>query len=67
MDEIDGKGDLTEETLAVWQPRTTRRLAAEDAREAMHNVTGFFNLLRRWAADDAGKKPQDTQKHEQRE
>ena len=41
------KQELTEHTIAVWQPRHRRRLSKEDAREITENITGFFTNL--WA------------------
>jgi len=48
-------------TREVWQPRLGRNLGDEDARQIMHNVTGFFAVLAEWAraerceaANDAG-------------
>ncbi len=48
-------------TRQVWQPRLGRDLGDEDARQIMHNVTGFFGVLAEWAraehreaANDAG-------------
>ncbi|MFG1288423.1 hypothetical protein [Xanthobacter versatilis] len=35
-------------TRQVWQPRLGRDLTAEDARQIMQNVTGFFGLLAEW-------------------
>ncbi len=37
-------------TLEVWQPRTTRRLTREDARQIIENVTGFVQILFEWEA-----------------
>ena len=36
-------------TRQVWQPRLGRDLGNEDARQIMHNVTGFFDVLAEWA------------------
>jgi hypothetical protein len=33
----------------VWQPRIGRDLTDEDARQIMHNVTGFFGVLADWS------------------
>ncbi len=43
------KQELTEHTLAVWQPRTARQLSADDAREITENLTSFFTILSRWS------------------
>ncbi len=44
---------LTEDTIAVWQPRTPRRLSEEDAREITENLTGFFAILAEWSRNEA--------------
>jgi hypothetical protein len=51
----------------VWQPRIGRDLTDEDARQIMHNVTGFFGVLAEWsraerlaAANDAALAPSRT-------
>ena len=36
-------------TRQIWQPRFGRDLTDEDARQIMHNVTGFFGVLAEWA------------------
>jgi len=36
-------------TRPVWQPRLRRDLTDEDARQIMHNVTGFFGVLAEWS------------------
>ena len=55
-------------TRQVWEPRIGRDLTDEDARQIMHNVTGFFGVLAEWsraegpaAANDAAApaKPND--------
>jgi hypothetical protein len=40
---------LLEDTIRFWQPRTSRRLTQEDARQMVENVTGFFAVLQRWS------------------
>lgn len=39
---------LIDQTLEVWQLRTSRELSREDAREIAENAIGFFQTLRRW-------------------
>ncbi len=39
-------------TLEVWQPRTSRTLTEEDARQIEENVSGFFCLLMRWSEEE---------------
>jgi hypothetical protein len=36
-------------TRQVWEPRIRRDLSDEDARQIMHNVTGFFRVLANWS------------------
>jgi hypothetical protein len=38
-------------TLLFWQPRVSKSLNAEDARQMIENVTGFFAQLAAWEAD----------------
>jgi hypothetical protein len=40
---------LLEETIRFWQPRTSRALTHEDARQMVENVTGFFTVLKSWS------------------
>ena len=47
-------------TREIWQPRMGRNLTDEDARQILHNATGFFAVLAEWrraellaAANDA--------------
>ena len=39
---------LLDEALEIFQPRTSRRLCREDAREIYVNLTGFFRVLQDW-------------------
>jgi hypothetical protein len=41
---------LLKETIRIWQPRSSRPLTPEDARQMVENVTGFFTTLQRWSA-----------------
>jgi hypothetical protein len=36
-------------TRQVWQPRTGSNLTDEDARQIIHNATGFFSVLAEWS------------------
>jgi hypothetical protein len=36
-------------TRQIWQPHIQRDLTDEDARQIMHNVTGFFRVLKEWS------------------
>jgi hypothetical protein len=42
------QAEFLDETIAIWQPRTTRQLNREDAREIVENITGFFSILHEW-------------------
>ena len=42
--------NLIDGTLAVWQPRVSRRLSREDARQINENLVGFFRVLQEWSA-----------------
>ena len=46
------KQELTEHTVATWQPRLRRRLSNEDAREITENITGFFTILAEWSRQE---------------
>jgi hypothetical protein len=46
---------LVEETIRVWQPRSSRPLTHEDARQMVENVTGFFAILQGWSAAAASR------------
>jgi chemotaxis regulatin CheY-phosphate phosphatase CheZ len=35
-------------TREIWQPRMARNLTDEDARQLLHNATGFFGVLAEW-------------------
>jgi len=39
------------QTLLFWQPRESKCLNAEDGRQMIENVAGFFGLLATWEAD----------------
>jgi hypothetical protein len=41
-------GDFIDQTIAIWQTRTERRLTREDGREIIENITGFFTILDEW-------------------
>ena len=42
-------GNQTARARQIWQPRIAHDLTDEDARQIMHNVTGFFRVLAEWA------------------
>jgi hypothetical protein len=44
--------DFHERTIQVWQPHVDRKLAYDDAREIVENLTGFFHALMEWDAKE---------------
>lgn len=44
------KEQFIDRTLEVWQPRTSKVLTGEDARQIAENVTEFFQILTEWEA-----------------
>jgi len=40
--------EIVNRTLAYWDSRTSSRLNAEDARQVIENITGFFSQLDAW-------------------
>jgi hypothetical protein len=52
-----GGGDFIDETIAIWQKRTTRRLTREDGREIIENMTGFFRILLEWDRAERAAEP----------
>ncbi len=57
MKRLDAANDNDEgkeiaHTRQVWQPRLGRDLTDEDARQILHNVTGFFGVLAEWSRAD---------------
>ncbi len=50
----ESQRELIDHTLQVWQPRTSRKLAPEDARQIVENMSGFLKILLEWqAAEEA--------------
>ena len=50
--------DFNERTLDLWQPRTSRNLTEEDAREMIANASVFFGLLAEWDHNACRKQEQ---------
>lgn len=44
--------EMLNDTVAFWQPVLGRPLTTEDARQIGENVTGFFQLLLAWDAEE---------------
>jgi hypothetical protein len=45
--------ELIEEARAVFQPQTDRHLTAEDGRQILENLVGFFSVLHEWDLSEA--------------
>jgi hypothetical protein len=64
MREHEARAKLLDRTLEVWQPRTSRKLTREDARQIVENVTGFVRILLEWEIasqrEAAAAEPQPT-------
>ncbi len=41
-----------DEALKFWQPRYTKKLTREDARQIIENLGGFYGLLLQWDRED---------------
>ena len=50
------RGDIIDQTIAIWQLRTKRQLTREDGREIIENMTGFFRILQEWDRVDRLRK-----------
>ena len=37
-----------DKTIAFWQPKTSRKLSQEDARQIIENAAGFIRILTEW-------------------
>ncbi len=48
--EGDMKSRFIRRTLNFWQPRYSRELKNEDARQITENAVGFFRVLQEWEA-----------------
>ena len=41
--------ELIEQTISVFKGRIGRKISKEDARQAVENISGFFQVLQDWA------------------
>ena len=48
----DRRAALIQQTLALWQPRTSRKLTEEDAQQMIDNAVGVFRLLLQWRHEE---------------
>ena len=56
----EAKDQFIARTIEVWQPRTTRQLTQEDARQITENMIGFFSTLMKWEADEKQSSVRET-------
>jgi hypothetical protein len=47
----EGIPQAVESTIVFWQPRISKAMTAEDARQINENIAGYFSLLAAWDAD----------------
>jgi hypothetical protein len=47
--------ELIEQTISVFEIRSGRVISEEDARQAVENISGFFQVLHDWAESEAKK------------
>ncbi len=59
QDASDGDLDRVRTTLRLWQPRASRTLSQEDAREIAENLVGFFRVLAEWDAKERSSESAD--------
>tara|TARA_A100001015_G_scaffold302513_1_gene390804 strand:- start:1906 stop:2079 length:174 start_codon:yes stop_codon:yes gene_type:complete len=56
MEDKHVDSEFLDQTLRVWQPLSDKPLDEEGARESIANISGFFDLLAEWEADDGKEK-----------
>lgn len=59
QDASGGDLDQVQTTLRLWQPRASRALSQEDAREIAENLVGFFRVLAEWDANERSSESAD--------
>ncbi len=47
--------ELIEQTISVFESRTSRKISQEQARQAAENISGFFRVLQEWAEAETGE------------
>ena len=55
-DEKSEKRSFIQETLNFWQPRTSRKLTEEDARQIIESTSGFLRILSEWRRAEIAKR-----------
>lgn len=55
--ETEPTTDMLDYTIRVFQPRTTRVLTREDARQFISDVSAFFRVLEEQEKSKLAKKP----------
>jgi hypothetical protein len=41
--------ELIKQTISIFESRTGRKISKENARQAVENISGFFQVLQDWA------------------
>ncbi len=52
-----------DKNLAFWQPRASRKLTSEDARQMTERVVDFFTILAEWEAKAGTAQPSPGDAH----
>ncbi len=52
--------ELIEQTISIFENRTGRVISEEDARQAVENISGFFQVLQEWAETEAREERADS-------
>ena len=61
MKQLNAANDnLIDRTIETWQPRFSRDLSQDDARQIVENVTGFFSILAEWSRAEMPVPANDT-------
>ena len=55
MEDNHVDSEFLDQPLRVWQPLSDNPLDEDGARESIANISGFFDLLAEWVADDNKK------------
>jgi hypothetical protein len=55
--------ELIQQTILLLQDRTDQRISEEDARQAVENISGFFQILQEWRQADITPKVSNSSSH----
>ena len=48
--------ELILQTISIFESRTDKAISLENARQAVENICGFFQVLQEWDEADSGEK-----------